>query len=99
MIRPRQARKLTIRAVLPVSINRFSMSDENSGEEYLLELFDQFDANDDGLIDRQEFMRILRVLGDEPSEDILSLEFAAIDVNGDGMVDFEEFRRWWLDYK
>lgn len=75
------------------------MTDNSSSKEYLLKLFHQFDANGDGLIDRNEFRRILRVLGDEPTEDVLLLEFAAIDSNGDDMVDFDEFRNWWLDYK
>lgn len=75
------------------------MSDDSATQTYLLDLFDQFDANRDGLIDKYEFVRILQVLGDEPSEEVLTLEFAAIDANGDGMVDFEEFRSWWLDYQ
>ena len=76
-----------------------TVAEDKASHEFLLDLFDQYDTNDDGLIDRNEFRRILRVLGDEPTEEVLLLEFTAIDSNGDGMVDFEEFRRWWFDYK
>ena len=74
------------------------MTKESPSHSYLRELFEQFDKNGDGLVDRHEFRRILNVLGDAPSEEVLTLEFAAMDSNGDGSVDFEEFRLWWLDY-
>ena len=75
------------------------MRDEPPSHAYLRELFMQFDANNDGRVDKSEFRRILNVLGDAPSDDVLTLEFTAIDTNADGTVDFEEFRQWWLDYK
>lgn len=77
-------------------MDAIAMTDEPPGNAYLLELFERFDANGDGLVDKTEFRRILHVLGDEPSDEVLSLEFTTIDSNGDGMVDFEEFRQWWL---
>jgi Ca2+-binding EF-hand superfamily protein len=68
-------------------------------ENKLLRLFARFDADKDGLIDEQEFREILRTLGDDPSNEVLSLNFAAIDSDSDGMVNFRELMRWWLDYK
>jgi Ca2+-binding EF-hand superfamily protein len=66
-------------------------------ENELLRLFTRFDADRDGLIDEQEFREILQTLGDDPSNEVLSLNFAAIDSNPDGMVNFPELMRWWLD--
>jgi calcium-binding protein CML len=68
-------------------------------ENELLRLFARFDADKDGLIGEQEFREILQTLGDAPSNEVLSLNFAALDSNSDGMVNFRELMRWWLDYK
>jgi calcium-binding protein CML len=68
-------------------------------ENELRRLFTRFDSDSDGLIDQQEFRGILQTLGDDPSNEVLSLNFAAIDSDADGMVDFRELMRWWLDHK
>jgi calmodulin len=65
----------------------------------LKKLFDRFDSNCDGLVDEDEFREVLRSLGETPTDELLSLEFAAIDANADGKVEFEEFKEWWLDYR
>ncbi len=75
------------------------MSDApNDGRDFLLRVFTRFDSDGNGLVDEAEFCQILRSLGDEPTAEVLSLEFALIDANGDGRVEFEEFAAWWLDY-
>ena len=68
-------------------------------DDALFRLFTRFDRNGDGLVGKAEFRAILEALGDNPSHEILSLEFAAMDTNSDGMIDFREFKAWWLDYK
>jgi calcium-binding protein CML len=68
-------------------------------ENELYRLFTRFDSDGDGLIDQKEFLGILRTLGDDPSNEVLSLNFAAIDSDSDGMVDFRELVRWWLDHQ
>jgi Ca2+-binding EF-hand superfamily protein len=75
------------------------MSNVTERDDSLFRLFTRFDRNGDGLIDIAEFRAILEALGDSPSQELASLEFAAIDMNSDGMVDFPEFKGWWLDYK
>ena len=68
-------------------------------ENELLRLFACFDTDRDGLINEREFREVLQTLGEAPSKEVLSLNFAAIDANSDGMVNFGELMRWWLDYK
>jgi len=75
------------------------MADPQSEEENLLRIFAEYDVNGDGFIDIDEFRNLVNMLGEDPPEEILSLEFAAVDDNDDGRVDFQEFRRWWLDFK
>jgi len=74
------------------------MSSDTTEESQLRETFSRFDDDKDGLIDEGEFLIILQSLGEDPLNEVLSLEFAAIDANADGMVDFTEFKAWWLDY-
>lgn len=63
----------------------------------IVRLFSRFDTNGDGLIDEEEFRNILESLGENPLDEVLSLEFAAIDTNADGLVELREFEQWWLD--
>lgn len=69
-----------------------------SRDEELSQLFEQYDIDGDGLVDLYEFLHIVRGLGEDPSQEVLTLEFAAIDTNEDGVVDFDEFSSWWRDY-
>ncbi len=73
-----------------------SLEEQN---EALLNLFSRFDTDGDRLIDEGEFLEVLRTLGENPSDKVLSLEFAVIDTDSDGMVTFREFKEWWLDYE
>lgn len=62
-------------------------------------LFARFDQDGNGLIDETEFRGILKALGEDSSDEVLSLEFALFDGDSDGLVDFVEFSKWWLDYR
>ncbi len=75
------------------------MTNLTEKDDALFRLFTSFDRNGDGLVGNAEFRAIMEALGDNPSHEILSLEFAVMDTNSDGMIDFREFKAWWLDYK
>lgn len=68
-------------------------------ESELRHVFSRFDSDSNGLIDQREFRHILFALGEDPTEEVLSLNFAAIDTNHDKKIVFEEFAEWWLDYQ
>ncbi len=72
-------------------------SSPTATKDTLYRLFTRFDRNGDGLIDEDEFRKILQTLGWSSPDAVLDLEFAMIDVNSDGMVEFDEFAAWWLD--
>ena len=71
----------------------------NELDEELRRLFARFDVDQSGRVDEREFRKIVEALGESPSDEVLSLEFALIDKNSDGFVDYSEFVEWWLDYK
>lgn len=63
----------------------------------LREIFDYFDADNTGRIDRLEFGRLMDALGaDAPTEE-LDMGFDLIDADDNGAIDFQEFSTWWLN--
>jgi len=62
--------------------------------EELHEIFDHFDRNNDGKIDRAEFIDLMKALDAFESEREVKLGFNAIDVDSSGVVEFDEFSRW-----
>jgi calmodulin len=63
--------------------------------EELREIFDHFDADDNGHIDRAEFGRLMDALGADAAESELDVGFDLIDSGDNGTIDFNEFREWW----
>ena len=67
--------------------------------EQLKRAFDEFDSNESGAIDEDEFAALARKLGIVLSEGELSTAFLAIDVNGNRRIDFGEFSSWYKRVK
>lgn len=69
------------------------LSDDERAE--LREIFDHFDADSNGVIDRDEFKKLLRSMdGDMPDEVILE-GLSALDGDANGVIDWDEFVEWW----
>ena len=68
---------------------------ENDPYQEVREIFNHFDRNKTGIIERAEFARICESLGVEIDEEELSAGFAAVDSDGDGKVGWDEFHDWW----
>lgn len=56
------------------------------------ELFSLIDANDDGVISRDEIKRVFHLVGVTPTDDAISNLFATADSNHDGLISLSEFR-------
>ena len=56
----------------------------------ILEVFLEFDLNNDGVISRKEFFKMLRSIGQNPKEKELDKLFDQLDINMDCKVDFME---------
>lgn len=61
----------------------------------LRELFDFFDVDQNGIIDIDEFKRLLGALGAGMSDEEAAIGFETIDADGNGTIEFDEFRNWW----
>eukprot|EP01043_Picozoa_sp_COSAG02_P046025 COSAG02_NODE_4269_length_5565_cov_34.802964_2_plen_1281_part_00 len=65
------------------------------GSDDMADLFDMYDRNSDGALDRTEFrgaIRRSRVSSKELSDEAIHALFDSIDANGDGLVSATEFR-------
>uniref|UniRef100_A0A2P2Q3P3 Calcium-binding family protein n=1 Tax=Rhizophora mucronata TaxID=61149 RepID=A0A2P2Q3P3_RHIMU len=68
---------------------------EGDGERDLMEAFDVFDVDKDGLISVEELNLVMSSLGlkeGKRMEDCIEM-IRKVDVDGDGMVNFDEFKR------
>ena len=65
--------------------------------EELKESFDYNDANGDGRIEFDEFVKMLQSLDAYGTRDEARVGFDSVDGDGDGSIDFDEFVAWWRD--
>ncbi|HEY3235714.1 MAG TPA: EF-hand domain-containing protein [Polyangiaceae bacterium] len=63
--------------------------------EALRRQFQQFDHDQNGVIEREEFYALLDELGAQLSAVEIERAFATIDKDKSGGIEFEEFCSWW----
>lgn len=61
----------------------------------LLEDFEYFDADGDGLMQFEEFERFMDGIGADMTSEECRIGFLEIDTDRDGAIEFEEFLDWW----
>jgi len=61
----------------------------------LLEYFNLIDQDNNGMIDRDEFQRMLRSQGLLRAADVVTKAFNDIDSDKNGLIDQAEFLQWW----
>ncbi|KAJ7553917.1 hypothetical protein O6H91_06G118400 [Diphasiastrum complanatum] len=67
-------------------------SSEHSSEfRELVEVFRFYDSNGDGKISTSELGSVLKMLGDNATEEDLRMMVKEVDFNGDGFIDLSEF--------
>jgi calmodulin len=65
--------------------------------EEIREIFEHFDANHDGVIQRSEFKALLEALDADLEPEEVQAGLDALDDNHNGVIDFDEFLAWWSD--
>lgn len=66
----------------------------SSGDE-LLDIFQRYDRDRNGAINRIEFARLLEGLGQELNDIELQVALDAVDAHGTGEISYADFRAWW----
>lgn len=61
------------------------------------EIFDHFDRDKNGTIDRREWGSFLDALDAGFSEDEAAAGLEAVDTNNNGKIEFREFMKWWTE--
>lgn len=57
----------------------------------IVQSFNFFDVNDDGVITKDELAQLLKIDNVDLSDDVLEYMIQQVDLNNDGKVSFEEF--------
>ena len=61
------------------------------------DMFDEFDADGSGSLERGEIALVCASLGDLRGEEGLDDLFDAVDLDGSGSISLEEFETWWAE--
>jgi calmodulin len=76
-----------------ITLMRLRMGESaDDAEQNLRDVFDIFDADGSGLIDRHEMASLMKKLAQGLSEEEITAIMEEVDVDGDGEVSYEEFK-------
>eukprot|EP01043_Picozoa_sp_COSAG02_P029200 COSAG02_NODE_1806_length_10867_cov_7.575130_5_plen_748_part_01 len=64
-------------------------------DDSLKESYKQLDDDGSGSLERNEILRLLRLLGMSTTQTEMDHFMAELDEDGSGQVEFEEFKTWW----
>lgn len=59
------------------------------------EIFDHYDRDQNGSIDRGEFVAVCEALGAGFTDEEIAAGWDAVDSDGNGRISWKEFRAWW----
>jgi hypothetical protein len=66
----------------------------SSGNE-LLDIFQRYDRNRTGSIERREFARLLEALGQNITDEELEIAIDMVDTERTGKISWQAFKSWW----
>ena len=61
------------------------------------EIFDHYDRDGNGTIDKREWGSFLDALDSQFTEEEAAAGLIAVDVNRNGKIEFREFMKWWTE--
>jgi Ca2+-binding EF-hand superfamily protein len=63
--------------------------------EEILTYFNNFDSNNNGVLEFSEFAELIKHLGLNIADEQLKDGFNKIDTGNNNMINFDEFMTWW----
>jgi len=75
-----------------LNLIRLSMGEDGrNAEEHLRDVFDLFDVDGSGYIDRDDMRLLMKRLAQDLTDDEITSIMEEVDTDGDGKISFEEF--------
>jgi hypothetical protein len=72
-----------------------AVDDMTSSGNELLDIFQRYDRNRTGYIERAEFARLLEALGQNITDEELEIAIDIVDTDRSGKITWKEFKNWW----
>jgi hypothetical protein len=72
-----------------------AVDDMTSSGNELLDIFQRYDRNRTGSIERGEFARLLEALGQNITDEELEIAIDIVDTDRTGKISWREFKNWW----
>jgi Ca2+-binding EF-hand superfamily protein len=63
--------------------------------EEVREIFEHFDRDGNGFIDKKEWRKLLEALDSGFTDEEAKIGLREVDKNGNGKIELEEFMKWW----
>ncbi|MBZ4413700.1 EF-hand domain-containing protein [Myxococcus faecalis] len=81
--------------ILPLAPEHAAVDELTSSGNELLDIFQRYDRNRTGAIERAEFARLLEALGQDVTDEELEIALDIVDADRTGRISWMEFKAWW----
>ncbi|WP_426750500.1 EF-hand domain-containing protein [Myxococcus sp. Y35] len=85
----------TSAGVQPLAPTHAPVDEFTSTGNEVLDIFQRYDRDRTGTIDRAEFARLLEALGQNISDEELEIAIDIVDTDRTGKISWNEFKAWW----
>ncbi|MFP2933224.1 EF-hand domain-containing protein [Pyxidicoccus sp. 3LG] len=85
----------TSAGVQPLAPEHAAVDELTSSGNELLDIFQRYDRNRTGSIERAEFARLLEALGQPVNDEELEIALDTVDTDRTGKISWQEFKAWW----
>ncbi|GEN10126.1 EF-hand domain pair [Myxococcus fulvus] len=81
--------------ILPLAPEHAAVDELTSSGNELLDIFQRYDRNRTGAIERAEFARLLEALGQDVTDEELEIALDIVDADRTGKISWMAFKAWW----
>ena len=85
----------TSAGIQPLAPEHAAVDEMTSSGNELLDIFQRYDRNRTGFIERSGFSRLLEALGQNISDEEFEIALDIVDTDRTGKVSWKEFKSWW----